>query len=245
MTIQMLYCSAISDLFPNKPHTRNSDRRWRKIDQQACRNDKLLLVYPLPLSPRSHKRQTSNTGEGPTLYSLTTSSPIFGLRREIDRLFEDTFTRDGNNWTPAVDIKESDNDIRIDLELPGLTPEDVEITAENGLLSIRGEKRSERKEGEEGRYHIVERSYGTFMRTFSLPQGVDENQIQAEFSDGVLAIRIPKAALPQPTRIQINGRQEKQQTPVGSGNVSTSNQETRRSAVGSGNVSSQVSQRNR
>ncbi|HEY8832572.1 MAG TPA: Hsp20/alpha crystallin family protein [Gemmatimonadaceae bacterium] len=179
------------------------------------------------------------------LYSLTTSSPIFGLRREIDRLFEDTFTRDGNNWTPAVDIKESDNDIRIDLELPGLTPEDVEITAENGLLSIRGEKRSERKEGEEGRYHIVERSYGTFMRTFSLPQGVDENQIQAEFSDGVLAIRIPKAALPQPTRIQINGRQEKQQTPVGSGNVSTSNQETRRSAVGSGNVSSQVSQRNR
>jgi HSP20 family protein len=171
------------------------------------------------------------------LYSMTTSSPIFGLRREIDRLFEDTFTRDGNNWTPAVDIKESDNDIRIDLELPGLRPEDVEITAENGLLTIRGEKRSERKEGEEGRFHVVERSYGTFMRTFTLPQGVDENQIQAEFSDGVLSVRIPKAALPQPKRIQISGNQERQQASVGSGNVSTSNQERQQSAVGAGNAS--------
>jgi HSP20 family protein len=151
------------------------------------------------------------------LYSMTTSSPIFGLRREIDRLFEDTFARDGKNWTPAVDIKESDNDIRIDLELPGLKPEDVEITAENGLLTIRGEKRSERKEGEESRYHVVERSYGTFMRTFTLPHGVDENQIQAEFNDGVLSIGIPKAALPQPKRIQISAGQEGEKATVGSG----------------------------
>jgi len=156
------------------------------------------------------------------LYGMTMSSPIFGLRREIDRLFEDTFTRDGNNWTPAVDIKENDSDIRIDLELPGMKPEDVEITAENGLLTIRGEKRSERKEGDEGRYHVVERSYGTFMRTFSLPQGVDESQIQAEFNEGVLSIRIPKAALPQPKRIQIGGSQQKQQATVGTGNVPVS-----------------------
>lgn len=160
------------------------------------------------------------------LYSLTTSSPIFGLRREIDRLFEDTFTRDGNNWTPAVDIKESDSDIRIDLELPGMKPEEVEITAENGLLTIRGEKRSERKEGDEGRYHVVERSYGAFMRTFTLPQGVDENHIQAEFKDGVLSIRIPKPALPQPKRIQIGGSQEKQPASVGTGNVSASSQQS-------------------
>jgi HSP20 family protein len=168
---------------------------------------------------------------------MTTSSPIFGLRREIDRLFEDTFARDGNNWTPAVDIKESDNDIRIDLELPGLRPEDVEVTAENGLLTIRGEKRSERKEGDDGRYHVVERSYGTFMRTFTLPQGVDETQIQAEFNDGVLSIRIPKTALPQPRRIQISGNQERQQASVGSGNVSTSSQQRQQSAVGAGNAS--------
>jgi HSP20 family protein len=151
------------------------------------------------------------------LYGMTSSAPIFGLRREIDRLFEDTFARDGNNWTPAVDIAESDNDITIDLELPGLKPENVEIAAENGSLTIRGDKRAERKEGDESRYHLVQRSYGTFMRTFSLPQGVDENQIQAEFNDGVLSIRIPKAALPQPKRIHIGGSQEKQKATVGSG----------------------------
>ena len=77
------------------------------------------------------------------LYRMTTSSPIFGLRREIDRLFEDTFARDGSSFTPAVDIKENDNEIRLELELAGLKPEDVEIIAENGALTIRGEKRSE------------------------------------------------------------------------------------------------------
>ncbi len=160
------------------------------------------------------------------LYNLATTSPIFGLRREIDRLFEDTFTRGGNAWTPAVDIKETDNDLRLDLELPGLRPEDVEITAENGILTIRGEKRSERKEGEENRYHLLERSYGTFMRSFTLPQGVDENQIQADFDNGILSIHIPKTALPQPKKIQISGGQQKQQAAVGSGNMSNQNQQS-------------------
>ncbi|MFL5488578.1 MAG: Hsp20/alpha crystallin family protein [Gemmatimonadaceae bacterium] len=154
------------------------------------------------------------------LYSLTTSSPIFGLRREIDRLFEDTFARDGNAWTPAVDIKENDNEIHLELELPGIKPEDVEITAENGVLTIRGEKRSERKEGQENRYHVVERTYGSFMRTFQLPQGVDEDQINADFENGILSLRIPKAALPQPKRIQIGTTgQQKQQAQVSSGSA--------------------------
>lgn len=148
------------------------------------------------------------------LYGMTASSPIFGLRREIDRLFEDTFTRDGSSWTPPVDIRESGNDLRIDLELAGLKPEDVEITAENGVLSIRGEKRNERKEGDDSRYHLVERTYGGFLRTFTLPQGVDENQIQAEFDNGLLSIRIPKAALPQPKRIEISAGSEKRQGTV-------------------------------
>jgi len=154
------------------------------------------------------------------LYGMTTS-PIFGLRREIDRLFDDTFTRDGFNWTPAVDIKENDSEIRLDLELPGLKPEDVELTAENGVLTVRGEKKTERKEGEENRYHVVERTYGSFFRTFQLPQGIDEEQIKAEFENGILSIHIPKAALPQPKRIQIGGAmQQKQQAAVGSGNLS-------------------------
>jgi HSP20 family protein len=141
-----------------------------------------------------------------------------------------------------VDIKENDNEIRLDLELPGLKPEDVEITAENGMLTVRGEKQVERKEGDESRFQIVERAYGTFMRTFQLPQGIDADQIKAEFNNGVLSLHIPKAALPQPKRIEISAGQQTHQAAVGSGNASnqqltgsTSNQQS------TGNVSGQQS----
>jgi HSP20 family protein len=171
------------------------------------------------------------------LYRMTTSSPIFGLRREIDRLFDDTFARDGNSFTPAVDIKENDNEIRLELELAGMKPEDVEITAENGVLTVRGEKRIERKEGDESRYQVVERVYGTFMRTFQLPQGIDADQIKAEFDNGVLTLHIPKAALPQPKRIEISAGQERQQAAVGSG--SSSNQQTTANQQSNGGQSNQ------
>jgi HSP20 family protein len=151
---------------------------------------------------------------------MTTSSPIFGLRREIDRLFDDTFARDGNTFTPAVDIRENNDEIRLELELAGMNPEDVEIIAENGVLTVRGEKRSERKEGDESRYQVVERTYGTFMRTFQLPQGIDADQINADFDNGVLTLHIPKAALPQPKRIEISAGQGRQQASVGSGSRS-------------------------
>lgn len=135
-------------------------------------------------------------------------SPFFGLRRQIDRLFDDAFVGRGGeaSWQPAVDIQETSRELRLDFELPGLREEDVEIEVENGILSVRGQKSAERKEeGEESRYHLVERSYGSFFRSFQLPQGVDADQIQANFDSGLLRIRIPKAALPQPRRIQIGG----------------------------------------
>lgn len=140
------------------------------------------------------------------LYTTSFSAPMFGLRREIDRLFDDTFARgDGvNNWGPAVDVSESANELKLEIELPGISPEDVEITAENTVLTVRGEKRGERKEGDEDRrYHLVERSYGSFARSFQLPQGLDDSKIEAEVNNGILSIRIPKAALPQPRRIEI------------------------------------------
>jgi HSP20 family protein len=139
-------------------------------------------------------------------------TPVFGLRREIDRLFDDAFAGrgGGSTWQPAVDIQETPKELRIDLELPGIREQDVEIEVENGILSIRGQKSAERKaEDEEGRYHLVERSYGSFFRSFQLPQGVDAEQIGADFENGVLRIRIPKAALPQPRRIQIGGAVER------------------------------------
>jgi HSP20 family protein len=180
------------------------------------------------------------------LYRMTTSSPIFGLRREIDRLFDDTFTRDGFNWSPAVDIKENESEISVELELPGIKPEDVEITAENGVLTVRGEKKTERKEGEESRYHVVERTYGSFLRTFQLPQGIDEDQINAEFQHGILSVRIPKAALPQPKRIRINpAAQQKSQATVGSGNMSSQQSSQNPGGKTAGQRSTTTSQRER
>lgn len=137
---------------------------------------------------------------------LYRTAPVFGLRREIDKLFEDTFGGGGDtgfNWNPAVDVRETGNELRLDVELPGIKPEEVEVTADNGVLTIRGEKRSERKEDDAARYHVIERSYGSFMRSFQLPQGLDEERIEATCDNGILSIHIPKSALPEPRRIQI------------------------------------------
>jgi HSP20 family protein len=146
------------------------------------------------------------------------SFPIGSLRREIDRLFEDAAgSAPGGRWMPAVDVREDEKNIALDIELPGMRPEDVNISVENGVLAVSGEKQAERKEGQEGRYHTVERRYGSFFRSFQLPQGVDESQISADFHDGLLTIDIPKAALPQPRRIQIGagkGEQEVKTRPA-------------------------------
>jgi HSP20 family protein len=152
------------------------------------------------------------------LYRTSANIPVFGLRREIDRLFEDTFGghEGGSAWTPAVDIKENQNELTFDVELPGINPENVEITADNGVLTIRGEKHSERKEDDDSRYHIVERSYGSFTRSFQLPQNIDESKIEATCNNGILSVHIPKAALPQPKKIQIkNGEVGTGQRQVG------------------------------
>ena len=135
--------------------------------------------------------------------SLT--GPVFGLRREIDRLFEDAFGGDSrrSGWAPAVDIREDNSEIALEVELPGIKPSDVEVVAENGVLTIRGEKQNTSSETSEGRYHIVERTFGSFTRSFQLPTGVDEQAIEAEFNDGLLTVRIPKAAIAQPRRIEI------------------------------------------
>jgi HSP20 family protein len=140
------------------------------------------------------------------LYKTTAlQGPVFGLRREIDRLFDETFAGNGgvSGWTPAVDIREDETELNLSLELAGVNPENVEITAENGILTVRGEKQEERKEKEEGRYFLAERTYGSFVRSFQLPQGLDESKISADFEHGLLRIHVPKTALPKPRRIQI------------------------------------------
>lgn len=132
-------------------------------------------------------------------------APVFGLRRDMNRLFDDVLTRTmpSNAWSPAVDVREDQQEITMDVELPGVKPDDVEMTCDNGLLTIRGQKSAERKEGDESEYHLIERSYGSFSRSFRLPKGVDESKITADFNNGVLEVHVPKAALPQPKKINI------------------------------------------
>ena len=142
------------------------------------------------------------------VYRTTLASPVFSLRREIDRLFDDTFGggdgRSAATWSPVVDVRESANELTLAFEMPGVSPEQIEVTTDNGVLAVRGEKREERKEGDDGQFHLVERSYGAFSRSFQLPKNLDESKIEAGFDNGVLTVRIPKAAQPQPKKIAVN-----------------------------------------
>ncbi|HKV42631.1 MAG TPA: Hsp20/alpha crystallin family protein [Blastocatellia bacterium] len=121
---------------------------------------------------------------------------LFGQR--LNRLFEEPYLSpflEENwalaGWTPVCDVFETDNEIVVKTELPGVKKEDVHITMENGLLAISGERKFEEETKREN-YHRVERSYGEFYRSFSLPTTVDVNKINAEFKDGVLKIMLPR-----------------------------------------------------
>jgi HSP20 family protein len=139
-----------------------------------------------------------------------TANPVISLRRELDRLFDDAFVPTTGaepgrtTWAPAADVRETQGGYVIELELPGVDPAAVEVTAEHGLLSVRGEKRGTLADGQPARVHLNERVHGRFVRTFRLPKGFDEAAITAEFDHGVLRVRLPKEALPQPRRIVVN-----------------------------------------
>lgn len=113
---------------------------------------------------------------------------------------------------PHADVMETKDDIRVTLELPGLRPEDLDVNLEDNVLTISGEKKEERdEEGQENRWHLSERRYGRFSRSFVLPKEVEQDRIQASFENGVLHVTIPKSERVKPRRIQIqhgNGRQQ-------------------------------------
>ena len=145
----------------------------------------------------------------------------------FDRLFDSLWGASGGGnrggslmRAPETDVVESEKEIRVVTEMPGLKPDDVEVDVENNVLTIRGEKREERTEGEGGKYHLAERRYGTFARSFVLPRDVDADSIEAAFEHGVLTVRIPKSERAQRRRINVGGAggQEQQGVSVGNGN---------------------------
>jgi HSP20 family protein len=143
-----------------------------------------------------------NAGRSPTSVSL------FGtLYRDIDRLF-DEFTRTPLagpaqvNLVPSIDVTETDNEIVVSAEMPGLERGDVDISVEDDVLTIRGEKKIEQEKDDQN-YHLSERVYGVFYRALQLPPGVDASKIQASMSNGVLKVAIPKPAKAQPKKIEV------------------------------------------
>jgi HSP20 family protein len=140
---------------------------------------------------------------------------LFGpLHQEIDRLF-DEFARgvavpgaQGANLLPKIDVRDTDKDIQITAEMPGLQRDDVDISLEGNTLTIRGEKREERREEDpKSNLQVSERRYGVFLRAIELPEGIDPSSVQATMSNGVLTVTIPKPARSQPTKIEVKDGQ--------------------------------------
>jgi HSP20 family protein len=144
--------------------------------------------------------ERSSRGEVAPRYS----DPFGALRSEMDRLFDSfmgglpTFPSmfgpsgaRGFGLTPSMDVKETDKEITIEAELPGLDQEDVSLTIQNGVLTIEGEKKLEHEEDKED-YHVMERRYGSFQRSLRIPDTVNEDKIEARFDKGVLKVVLPK-----------------------------------------------------
>ena len=106
------------------------------------------------------------------------------------------------SWIPSVDVFEAEHEIVLSAELPGLSEEDVEITLENGRLSVKGEKKLEKDEAD-GEYRRVESRYGSFFRSFAVPNTVDRERIEATFEKGILQVSLPKVEAAKPQRIEV------------------------------------------
>jgi len=134
------------------------------------------------------------------------SNPFTVLQQEIDRLFDGFSTsfaaRASKDLAPTMDIAETDKDIEITVELPGLQEKDVQLNLADNILTIRGEKKNEREETKKD-YHLVERSYGSFLRTVELPAGVNPDEIKAEMAKGVLKIAVTKPSPVQTKKIDV------------------------------------------
>jgi HSP20 family protein len=135
------------------------------------------------------------------------SDPLVPLRRQMSRLFDDFFsspmfpplpmmppvqTLAAVVMAPRIEVSETEKELQITAELPGIDPKDVEVTLADDVLTIRGEKQAQHEEGKERDFHLTERSYGTFTRYLRLPFHADPQKIQASFKDGVLTLTIPK-----------------------------------------------------
>lgn len=127
------------------------------------------------------------------------------------RLFQDTVSRmlsepAARPWTPSVDILETENELVLKADLPEVNPNNVEIQLENGTLTLKGERKFEQQKNGKG-YHRIERSYGSFVRAFSLPDTVDAEKVKADYKAGVLTVTLPKKEVAKPKSVKVEIQQ--------------------------------------
>jgi HSP20 family protein len=143
--------------------------------------------------------------------NLTTWDPFRELEEmsnRLNRVFNRGTTPGGTkelamtDWSPSVDIVETAEDFQVKAELPDVKKEDVKVNVSDGLLRIEGERKFD-KEDKTKKYHRVERFYGSFMRSFSLPAGVEADKVRAEFKDGLLTVRLPKSPKALPRNVDV------------------------------------------
>jgi HSP20 family protein len=120
----------------------------------------------------------------------------------------------GPSFTPAIDIFDEKDTIVVKAELPGIKSDDVKVTVEHNVLTITGERKLEQAEKREG-YHRVEREYGSFSRSFTLPSSVDADHVEADLADGVLTVRVPKKPAPEPKSIEVKSGSQRQTIKTG------------------------------
>jgi len=130
------------------------------------------------------------------------------LQDQVNKLFESTFHAQGENsaittWSPAVDIYETENELVVKADLPGVNDKDIDVRVENNTLTVRGERQF-KTEVKEDNYLRVERTYGSFSRSFSLPNTVNTEAITAEYKNGVLSVQLPKRAESKPKQVKVN-----------------------------------------
>ena len=132
---------------------------------------------------------------------------LTGMQQEMNRLFDEFFgerrseSAEGK-WMPAVDVSETDPEMVVRAELPGLSQDDIDLNLQDNVLTIKGEKKKEEKKEKEN-FRRIERSYGSFSRSFTLPASVNQDKIQAIFKDGVLLITLPKVEEAKPKKIAV------------------------------------------
>lgn len=135
---------------------------------------------------------------------------LLSLQERMNKLFEESLLQTGKErqdisiagWSPAMDVMESDEEIVLKAELPGIELKDVEVLIKDNILTLRGERKFEKEEKKEN-YHRIERSYGVFQRSFTLPATVEQEKVKARMKDGILEVRLPKTKEEKSKKIEI------------------------------------------